>query len=165
MKLLLLKYISIGQIKTVIQLFIMSLHYISLSKLTHGSWNTARNKQWKNITSHTSLLLIINHSYLRFIHNSFTFPVHSQLEHRTPFGISVITHTIRHTVGLLWTSEQPVAETSTYTRQHNIQPQETNIHAPSRIRTRDPSNQAAADVRLGPATGIGYLRLKLGYKN
>jgi hypothetical protein len=28
----------------------------------------------------------------------------------------VITHTIRHTVGLLWTSDQPVAETSTYTR-------------------------------------------------
>jgi hypothetical protein len=29
-------------------------------------------------------------------------------------------HTIRHTVGLLWTSDQPVAETSTYTGQHNI---------------------------------------------
>jgi hypothetical protein len=29
-------------------------------------------------------------------------------------------HTIRHTVGLLWTTDQPVAETSTYTRQHNI---------------------------------------------
>jgi hypothetical protein len=31
------------------------------------------------------------------------------------FGVSVITHTIRHTVGLLWTSDQPVAEASTYT--------------------------------------------------
>jgi hypothetical protein len=41
-----------------------------------------------------------------FIH----FPVGSQLEHRAPFGVSVITHTIRHTVGLLWTSDQPVAE-------------------------------------------------------
>jgi hypothetical protein len=29
-------------------------------------------------------------------------------------------HTIRHTVGLLWTSDQPVAEASTYTGQHNI---------------------------------------------
>jgi hypothetical protein len=28
--------------------------------------------------------------------------------------------TIRHTVGLLWTSDQPVAEVSTYTGQHNI---------------------------------------------
>jgi hypothetical protein len=30
------------------------------------------------------------------------------------------THKIRHTVGLLWTSDQPVAEASTYTGQHNI---------------------------------------------
>jgi hypothetical protein len=29
-------------------------------------------------------------------------------------------HTIRHTGGLLWTSDQPVAEASTYTGQHNI---------------------------------------------
>jgi hypothetical protein len=36
------------------------------------------------------------------------------------------------------------------TGQHNIEIQETNIHAPSGIRTRDPSNQAAADVRLRP---------------
>jgi hypothetical protein len=25
-----------------------------------------------------------------------------------------------HTVGLLWTSDQPVAEASTYTKQHNL---------------------------------------------
>jgi hypothetical protein len=43
-----------------------------------------------------------------FIH-SFSFC--SQLEHRAPFGVSVTIHTIRHTVGLLWTSDQPVAET------------------------------------------------------
>jgi hypothetical protein len=30
------------------------------------------------------------------------------------------THTIRHTVGLLWTSDQPVAQASIYTGQHNI---------------------------------------------
>jgi hypothetical protein len=29
-------------------------------------------------------------------------------------------HTYRHTVGLLWTSDQPVAETSTYTGQHSL---------------------------------------------
>jgi hypothetical protein len=46
-----------------------------------------------------------NHHF--FIH----FPLGSQLEHRAPFGVSVITHTIRHTAGLLWTSDQPVAET------------------------------------------------------
>jgi hypothetical protein len=54
----------------------------------------------------------------------------------------------RHTVGLLWTSDQPVSETSTFTGQHNIETQETNIHALSGIRNRDPSNQTAADLRL-----------------
>jgi hypothetical protein len=48
------------------------------------------------------------------------FPVGSQQERRAPFGVSVITHTIRHTLGLLWTSDQPVVEASTYTGQHNI---------------------------------------------
>jgi hypothetical protein len=51
-----------------------------------------------------------------FIH----FPFLPNLEHRAPFGVSVITYTLRHTVGLLWTSDQPVAETSTCTGQHNI---------------------------------------------
>jgi hypothetical protein len=63
-----------------------------------------------------------------------------------PFQGFLITHI--YTVGLLWTSDQPVAEASTYTAQHNVQTQQTNIHAPSEIRTRDPSNQAAADLRL-----------------
>jgi hypothetical protein len=42
------------------------------------------------------------------------------MEHRAPIGVSVITYTIRHTVRLLWTSDQPVADTSTYTGEHNI---------------------------------------------
>jgi hypothetical protein len=56
-------------------------------------------------------------------------------------------HTYRHTVGLLWTSDQPIAEASTYTGQQYIN-KKTNIHAPSGIRTRDPNNQAAADLWL-----------------
>jgi hypothetical protein len=48
------------------------------------------------------------------------FPVGSQLEHRAPFWAFVIKHTTRHTVGLLWTGDQPVAKTSTYTEQHNM---------------------------------------------
>jgi hypothetical protein len=56
----------------------------------------------------------------------------------------------RHTVGLVWTSGQPVSETSTCTGQHNTETQETNIHALSGIRTREPSNQAAANLRLRP---------------
>jgi hypothetical protein len=65
-----------------------------------------------------------------------------------PLAFCVIV--FRHTVGLLWTSDQPVSETSTYTGQHNIEIQQTDIHALSGIRTRDPSNQAAADLRLRP---------------
>jgi len=45
-----------------------------------------------------------------------------------------------HSVGILWTSDQPVAETSTS--------QETDIHAPGGIRTHNPSKRAAADTRL-----------------
>jgi hypothetical protein len=66
----------------------------------------------------------------------------------------------RHTVGLLWTSDQPVSETSTCTGQHNIETQETNVHALRGIRTRDPSNQAAADLRLRPR---GYRGRHLPY--
>ena len=51
-----------------------------------------------------------------------------------------------HSVGLLWTSDQPVAETFTW--QHNTQ--ETNIHAYDGIRTHNPSKRAAADPRLWP---------------
>jgi hypothetical protein len=66
------------------------------------------------------------------------------------FGVSW-SHTYRHTVGLLWTSDQPVTEASTYTGQHNIYTQQTKIHTPSGIRTRDPSNQAAAGLLLRPS--------------
>jgi hypothetical protein len=55
---------------------------------------------------------------------------------------------LTHTVGLHWTSDEPVAETCAYIGQHNIETQETNIHVFSGIRTRDPSNQEAADLRL-----------------
>jgi len=49
----------------------------------------------------------------------------------------------RHTAGLLWTSDQPDAETS---RPDNTQnSQETDIHSLGGIRTR---NRAATDPRL-----------------
>jgi hypothetical protein len=71
-------------------------------------------------------------------------------------------------VGLLWTSVQSFAETSTW--------QQTNIHAPGGIRTHDRSRRVAVDLRLrprllGPARTIFRsanicsqpLALKLGY--
>jgi hypothetical protein len=36
---------------------------------------------------------------------------------------------LTHTVRILWTSDQPVAEASTYTGQHNMETQETKNHA------------------------------------
>jgi hypothetical protein len=66
------------------------------------------------------------------------------LEHRAPFGVSVITHT-RHTVGLLWMSDQP-SQRPLPTQDNTTYKQETNIHAPSGIRTCDPSTRAATGI-------------------
>ena len=52
----------------------------------------------------------------------------------------------QHPVGFLWTSDQPLAETSDNT-QHS---QQTDVHAPGWIRTRNPIKRAAADLRLRP---------------
>jgi hypothetical protein len=52
---------------------------------------------------------------------------------------------IPHSVGLLWTSDQPVAETSKW--QHS---KETDIHADSGIRTRNPNKRTVADQLLRP---------------
>ena len=51
-------------------------------------------------------------------------------------------------VGLLWTSDQLVVETSLYLTTHNTQ--QTNIHAPGGVRTHDLSRRAAADLHLRP---------------
>ena len=52
-----------------------------------------------------------------------------------------------HSVGLLWTSDQPDAET--YLTTHNTH-KKLNLHASDRIRTHNPSNRVAADRRLRP---------------
>jgi len=52
-----------------------------------------------------------------------------------------------HSVGLLWTSDQPDAETSTL--QH-IKITRNRHPCPSGIRTNNPSKRAAADPRLRP---------------
>lgn len=58
-----------------------------------------------------------------------------------------LTMTHKHSVGLPWTRDRPFAEASTCTSQYS---QETNIHAPGEMRTRNPSKWAAADLRLRP---------------
>jgi hypothetical protein len=54
----------------------------------------------------------------------------------------------RHSVGLLWTSDQPVAETSLPDNTEHSQ--ETDIHAPGGIRIPNPSKRTAVDPRLRP---------------
>jgi hypothetical protein len=56
---------------------------------------------------------------------------------------------LRHFVELPWTSDQPVAKASTYRGQHNTETQrQTNIRAPSGIRTKEPSNPATKTYAL-----------------
>jgi hypothetical protein len=64
-------------------------------------------------------------------------------------------HTIRHTysVGLLWTSDEPVAEAATYT--NTQQTQGTKIHTRSGIQTRIPAIKLLRPTTLDRmATGI-----------
>ena len=66
-----------------------------------------------------------------------------------PSGGSEITHQDPpQSVGLLWTSDQPVTETST--RQYTQHSQRTTIHAPGGIRIRNPRKRLAVDTRLRP---------------
>jgi hypothetical protein len=66
------------------------------------------------------------------------------------------THTRTHMVGLLWTRDLPVAETSTW--QHTTFTRD--IHTTGSIRTRNPSKRAVEDPCLSAATRIrGYFFL------
>jgi hypothetical protein len=109
-----------------------------------------------------------------FIH----FPVGSQLEHRAPFAVSVISHTFRHTVGLLWTRDQPVAETSTYTGQQKKQSSPATRHGGSWGERRYSSSfltsalYGVSDQRHAPAAlcpgertpGTHYTRVWVGLR-
>jgi hypothetical protein len=71
----------------------------------------------------------------------------------------------RHSVGLLWTSDQPVAKASICTRQHTTKTR-TNIHALSGIGTHDLSAQAIkayASDRAAAGTDPFHLHYKKKY--
>jgi hypothetical protein len=57
----------------------------------------------------------------------------------------------RHTVGFLWMSDQPVAETSTYTGQHSIETKKTNIHALSGVEPATPATKRPQTYALDRA--------------
>jgi hypothetical protein len=69
--------------------------------------------------------------------------------------------TLRHrpqSVGLRWTKDRPVAETSTWQHKHS---QEKKIHAPGGIRNHSHSKRLAVDLRLRPRCHWDRLRNKL----
>jgi hypothetical protein len=57
-------------------------------------------------------------------------------------GVAITHSDTPHSVGLIWTSDQLVAETTTDNTQHS---QKKDIHAPGGIRTYNPSKRAAID--------------------
>jgi hypothetical protein len=66
-----------------------------------------------------------------------------------------------HSVGLFLTSDRPVAQT--FDNAQHLQ--ETDIHYPGGIRTRNPSKRAAADPRFRPRGHRDRLSLTLTFTN
>ena len=94
---------------------------------------------------HTSirhlLLLLLLLLLLSGIYNPYEFkPTHSR-------GSEITHKDAPQSIGLLWTSDQPVADTTTWRTQHL---QRTTIYAPGGIRTRSSSKRSAVDTRLRP---------------
>jgi hypothetical protein len=58
----------------------------------------------------------------------------------------------RHLVGLLWTSDQPVAKASTYTGQHNIRTQRQTSMPPAGFEPTIPATKWPRLMPLGSAT-------------
>jgi hypothetical protein len=75
----------------------------------------------------------------------------------SPYGTSRSHSDTPHSVGLLWTSDQPSAECSDNT-QHS---QEPDIHDPGGIRTYNTNKQVAAETLLRPSGHWAQLRGQL----
>jgi hypothetical protein len=127
-------------------------------------WQCEWNKRWNEILTTNSVaefryifVFVLKCDTINRWHKSYCL---SFVSFRSPYpfnlptaGVEVVYFhliTLRHTpqsVGLLWTRDRPVAETSAWQHRHS---QETNIHAPGEIRTHDLSKRSAADLRLRP---------------
>jgi hypothetical protein len=70
-------------------------------------------------------------------------------------GFCVTRNYIHTLAGLFWTSDQLVAEATTYTTHNKYKTQP--IHALSGAQTRGPGNQAVADLRLRPQGHLVWL--------
>jgi hypothetical protein len=101
-------------------------------------------------TENSSVRAVEDSSFVRYTALSlvsFLFLVVLQhiLEPFPPLYWGFLTHRIRHTVGLPWTSDQPVAESSTYTGQHNTTQEGEDKHScpqrDSNPRSQQPSGR------------------------
>jgi hypothetical protein len=101
---------------------------------------------FRNVVKTFPLSHINSIHYVTFrSHSLFSLLIHSRCREFLWFFHLI---TLRHTpqsVGLLWTRDRPVAETSTW--QHKHCTRQTSM-PPGGIRTHDPSKRSAADVRL-----------------
>jgi hypothetical protein len=120
------------------------------------SFKNSDSKDTHNTLSYLSSLA----NYSINVTYSFTCDYSPGWTFRLPFRGFLITHTIRHTVRLLWTSDQPVAETSTYTGKHNIETQQTSVprerFEPATPATRRPQTYALDRVAIGIGINVTY---------
>ena len=142
---------------------------LASSKLARRMWESCacqRPRVWSTYrTSKTSFLLLSKTQDLKKKHKTICISVSFRLACKMfffypafttlyefeppPSRGSEITHKdTPQSVGLLWTSDQPIAETSTW--QHTQHSQWTTIHAPGELRTHNASKRSVVDTRLRP---------------
>jgi hypothetical protein len=108
--------------------------------LLHSPGNTVKTKQYS--------IFILSHYYYCYLLFVFSGSAAQRWPWPPPPQGFLITHNdTPQSVGLLWTSDQLVAETSIL--------QHTNIHPSAWVRTHDRSRRAAVD-RAATGTGIPY---------
>jgi hypothetical protein len=101
-----------------------------------------------NREGETAVCLAMLHMYLFYGATAPIGPEHSNFRGFT------ITDTL-HSVGLLWTSDQPVAETSARDSTHHLQ--ETDLHPPVRFEPAIPASEwSQTHPSDRGATGIGF---------
>jgi hypothetical protein len=112
----------------------------------------------------TSLLLRKSSSLKFTVRTFYTFHLHCLYQGSTAIvgpalllipEVSRSNSHIPHSAGLLWTSDRPIAETSTW--KHTQHSQKRGLHASDGIRTCNPANERPQTHALGrAATGIGF---------
>ena len=109
---------------------------ISRYRSSRDCWMTtntrlARNDEMRNMSISTIV-------WISFYHGATTSSVPRPVYYR---GVMITHNDVPQSVGIVWTSDQPDAETFTWQTQ---QLQERDIHVPGGIRTHNPSKREAA---------------------